>query len=285
MEKRELLGKVEKLIKEQTLPKEVKKLIEETYLEYHDAYYIFLKNIQLTVVDSEAQMELNELISSTNRDYEDDIESSKQIENASYAMKIEEMLENIKMVINNMVEERKTDANGISRLSVTSNEEEQTEEGKESKQVARDYRTIKEHTKTNLVNNQCANDIKESGVSEIHSSKEELLTKIALTKKLNTEQIREFKNNFIKFIELIENKAKLKLPLEIRNILDGQDLAIANQIIKIYEQYRKEESLSNREQFVSDLQKKVDENQAIQKAEKISEEQIQDKKLPNDVIK
>ena len=67
MEKRELLGKVEKLIKEQTLPKEVKKLIEETYLEYHDAYYIFLKNIQLTVVDSEAQMELNELISSTNR--------------------------------------------------------------------------------------------------------------------------------------------------------------------------------------------------------------------------
>ena len=47
MEKKELLGKIEKLIKEQKLPAEIKDIVNEIYLDYYDSYKRFVSNVQI----------------------------------------------------------------------------------------------------------------------------------------------------------------------------------------------------------------------------------------------
>lgn len=242
MEIKDLLERIEKLVNNQKMPQEIKKLVDEIYINYNSAYKRFLANIQLTIQNNEIyKIQLEDIISYTNKDYENDIETSYEIEQASYLIKLEYMLDNIKNVINNIIKNK--------------------EIAKESTEKQKDDEIIKKSAIIDVENSRCAQQIKESIISEIESSKD------ALIMKLSNIELNSNKDEFLMEIEVIKNKVIEKLMPKIKEILDTQDSQVADDIIDIYNQFIEEKELVGREKFVSDIHVEVDINQFGRKIE------------------
>lgn len=282
MKEQELLGKIEKIIKEQPLPEEIKKSVNEIYLDYHDAYHRLLSNIgRIVEKDEKLRTELNNIVSYTNKDYEEDKNASFEIEETSYFIKLEKLAENVRSVMNNIMS-NKQNSNKETLPPILDIEEETSKERKT--QLEQDE-TIQKYAKTDLENKECAKQITASVLSEIDSSKEALIMKLSNIKNASSEEeIRYRQGEFLKEIELIKNKAKLKLPLEIEEILRVQEDIISNRIVDIYDQYREDEkNLNSREKFATTLHAQVDEEEAMKKLQEKGDYEIPS--LPGDIIK
>lgn len=279
MEEQELLKKIQMIIKKQKVSKEVKKAVDKIYREYQDSYRKLLSNLEQAMgKNSKYLTELNQIASYMKQDYEGDYEMSIEIEDTSYAMKVDSMLEKVTNAINSILNSE----NSSQKLGAIIDVEELTEEEKERRDRLEKEKIIRESTKSTIANKNCAKEIVESIIVEIDSSKDSIMLKVSSNMK-NAPNIDYIKMSQLKFkeeIEVIKKEAREKLEQQIKEALDAQDNEIANEIIDSYSKYKEiRKPLTKREKFASDLQVKVNSKEAIQRVQEAKKQEKQEEKL------
>lgn len=286
MEKQELLKKIERVIEQQTLPKEVKEAIDKVYIDYNDAYRSLLSKIEQAIGTDEKQItELNHIASYMKKDYEEEKAVSNEIEQISYSIRVEKMLDQVINALKNILHNEPIEDNKQSLLPILDVEEKSSSEKQKEE--------IKKRAEVTLENKKCAKEIVESVLSEINSSKATLLKKLSNIEKTtsNKEWMQTSQAKFKAEIEAINQKAKTILIPQIEEILNAQDSIIGNQILDLYEEYQKEDKgLTQREKFASTLRAEVnpeevirkieEERRTVEKQEELTEEEV----LPGDVL-
>lgn len=257
-EGRIIIEKIRSYINEQKIPPRVKKLIEDIYRDYEDAYISYLSNMQRIIYNNDKlSVELNNIESYAKNDYENDIVSTNELVDMIFQSKINEIREEISNIVNEI--QMKKDN------SKTDLEEEREEE--------RNY--IKKYTSFSSRNKDYAMEFKESVVAEIESSRKLLITKIQNNipkSNENATYIEHARTVFENEVNLILSKAKLQLPTEIKNELDILDDRIINDTIRIYDnehkvlkEQQKSYSTKQREDFAAGLKRNINEEEALRK--------------------
>lgn len=247
MEKQDLLEKIRNLIKKQQLPKEIKKNIDEIYKEYYDVYQKFLSNIEGR---EKLKADLDYIKDYMNKDYEEDRDTTYEVGEISYLIKLDEMAENITTTINKIIDDR-----GI---------------------CDKHNEKIQENAKTELENKKCSQIITVSIISGIDSSKKALMMRISnIEEEKNNSAIEQSKDEFSKKIDQIINKVKLELTTNIKNALNKQDITIGEMVINLYHQYIEEnkQKSNNKEKFKASLHVEVNTAEVIEKGQKEPKEQ------------
>lgn len=257
-EGRIIIEKIRSYINEQKIPPRVKKLIEDIYRDYEDAYISYLSNMQRIIYNNDKlSVELNNIESYAKNDYENDIVSTNELVDMIFQSKINEIREEISNIVNEI--QMKKDN------SKTDLEEEREEE--------RNY--IKKYTSFSSRNKDYAMEFKESVVAEIESSRKLLITKIQNNipkSNENATYIEHARTVFENEVNLILSKAKLQLPSEIKSELDLLDDRIIGEVINIYitehEESKEQEETTltiQRDNFISELKENVNEKEALKK--------------------
>lgn len=280
MKLQNLLQNIKRLLNEDKIPKEITDIIDRIYLDYNDAYRNCLSNISHLVEENPKLMEeLSHITSYMSRDYEEDIECNREIEEIAYCSKKEKNYEDIQIVIRNLVAQRgdKNRADGESLRAIIDVDE--IEEDEESK-------TIQRNVNNDVINTEFCREIKGSILSEIDSSRKILISKLFnISKQVDVTYV---KDKFSNEVEIIKNSIQDKLFISVKESLNEHDIDIANKIYSLYIQYIKENenevALSTREKFVRGLQFKVDEQKAVKEQIRL-ENNIKLKSLDEDVIK
>lgn len=287
MEKQELLKKIEMVIKKQTLSKEVKEAVNKTYIEYQDAYRALLSNIERAIGNEQKYLtELNHIVDYMKYDCEEDREMSIEMGNASYAIKIDAMLENVINGMNTILS-REEREKSYPKLEAIIDTEELTEEEKARRDEQEKEESIRKSVTTTVSNVYCAKEIVGSIISEVGSSKDSLMRKVSTSMKNapNIDYIKFSQEEFKKEIETIVKEAKEKLTVQIKEALDAQDSSIANEIIAIYNQYKEtSKELTQREKFSATLQAKVNPEEAIRKIQETTQEKETTRGLSGNII-
>lgn len=276
MEERELLKKIEKVVAV-PLPKEITKIINEIYSNYNDAYRNLLSKVEQAIGNDEKLMiELNHIASYMKKDFEEEKMVSEEIEQMSYSIRIERMVDKVTSSIQNMLKEEQKQKDKPILAPILDVEEKDSYQKQTQEQ-------IEKATQVTVENRKCAKEIIESTLSEINSSQKTLLVKLSAIEKrlLDKSWMQHSQKKFREEIEMINKEAKTKAIPQIEQILDGQSQIMANQILDLYEQYQTEEKpLTGREKFSNMLHVEVNPQEAIKKLEE-EEEKKQQENMPN----
>ena len=249
MEERQIIEKIRRYLDGQNLPKEVNEIVENIYLDYEDAYKKYLASIGRIVENNqELSVMLNNILSYAKRDYEEDKYSTKELKELAFEEKSKKMKDDDS---NKAEEQEKEDI------------------------------SLKRQMKFQRENKECVEEIRESVVSEIQSSKKSLIMKIEvnIAKGIREKAYIEYaKQAFENEVNLILNKAKLELPTIAKEKMDLFDEKIVADIIEICRNERsieieKEHYIeTQRGKFVGKLKAEINENVAIRN---IEEKQIE----------
>lgn len=289
MKEKYVIENIRTCISKQKLPQEIKKVIDDTYLDYGYAYRLYLSNIERAIGNNEMILEeLSHIASWSKREYQEDIEITKEISEMNFESKINIMQEETTLIIRNMLKQEKNENYLVGLQPILDIEE--TNEYEEGDNIRNGMDFTKE-------NKQCAEQIKESITSEIHSSKKNLIAKVTRViphNKDNFEYINYATRAFENEISIILNKAKMQIPTVIEYELDLLDNKIIEDVIKIYKSQHEidkkqgEDTLEiKRKKFVDNLRENVDEEEAIRKISKEREKNKEidlGKDLPGNVI-
>lgn len=239
MERQELLKKIRELIKKQRLPKEIKKVVDKVYNEYHDTHNELLSQIKQLVGDNKkAIADLNSIQKYMNKDDEENKNTSYEVEEVCYFLKMEILLADIENRINNML-------NG------------------------REERKEKEEEETDTENKKCTQMIVISIISEISSSKKALLMRLSnVTGLKDRSDIKQKIDKFSEKINHMLNTTKLELTPKIKQILDKEEIEIEKAVFDLYHQYKKIKGTNSKEKFVDSLHVEVKQQEAIEKLKK-----------------
>lgn len=252
MERQELLKKIRELIKKQRLPKEIKKMVDKVYKEYHNTHNELLSQIKQLVGDNKkAIADLNYIQNYINKEDEENKGTSYEVEEVSYFLKMEMLLADIEKRISNMLngrEERK--------------EKEEEEEEKEE---------------IDTENKKCTKMIVITIISEISSSKKALLMRLSNVKGLkDRSDIKQKIDEFSEKINNMLNTTKLELTPKIEQILETEEIEIRKAVFDLYHQYKKINEPNNKEKkekFVASLHVEVKQQEAIERLPKEQEKE------------
>lgn len=244
MERQELLKKVRELIKKQRLPKEIKKMVDKVYKEYHNAHSELLSQIKQLVGDNKkAIADLNYIQNYINKEDEENKGTSYEVEEVSYFLKMEMLLADIEKRISNMLNGRE--------------EREEKEE---------------EEEETDTENKKCTKMIVISIISEISSSKKALLMRLSNVEGLkDRSDIKQKIDEFSEKINNMLNTTKLELAPKIEQILETEEIEIRKTVFDLYHQYKKINEPNNKEKkekFVDSLHVEVKQQEAIERLPK-----------------
>lgn len=286
MENRQLIKNIIKYINEQRISQEIKNVIRDTYIDYEDAYKRYLSNLEKEIGnDSKLLFELDNIASYAKREYEGDKASTKEIDDMFFEAKIDNMKEHILATMRNMLEneEHTETSKGLKPIL-------DTEEEKDDSQFIRKCINFSKD------NRDYALQIKESVVFEIETSKKNIISKVTKNipqKEINLEYINYATRAFENEVNIILNKAKIKVPTTIKEELDSLDDKIVSDIIDMYtnEMHGKNNEKEQREEFIADLKVKVDEGEAVKKVleeqkklKMLEKDEKQEENLPDNVI-
>lgn len=286
MEKRELLKKIERVL-QQPLPEEIRKAVNEIYINYNDAYRSLLSKVERAIGNDEKLMtELNHIASYMKKDYEEEQQVSNELEEMSYSIRIERMLDNVIGSVKRGLDEEQIENSKQELGAIIDVEESENPEERKKEEIERCMQGT-------LENKKCAKEIVESVLLEINSSQKMLLLKLStIEKKLPDKAwMQSSQKKFKEEIETISKEAKTNTTIKIEQILNGQNKIMANQILELYEQYQKEgKQLTGREKFVTALHVDVNPQEAVKKVEEerrtieMQKEKIQNEELPGNAI-
>lgn len=244
MKRQELLKKIRDLINKQRLPKDIQKMVEKVYKEYHNTHNELLSQIkQLVRDDKKVVADLNYIQNYMNKDDEENKNTSYEVEEVSYFLKMEVLLADIENRINNMLNGR---------------EERKEEEGEEE-----------EEKEIDTENKKCTQMIVLSIISEISSSKKALLVRLSNVKGLkDRSDIKQKIDEFSEKINNMLNTTELELTPKIRQILEKEEIEIKKEVFDLYHQYKKVNQPNNKEKFVASLHVEVKQQEAIERLPK-----------------
>ncbi len=277
MEKIELLKKIEKIITE-PLPNEITKIVNGIYCDYNTAYRSLLSKVEQAIGNDEKLMiELNHIASYMKKDFEEEKAISEEIEQMSYSIRIERMVDKVIASIQNILKEEQMKKDKPILAPILDVEEEEAPEKQTQEQ-------IKKATQVTVEDGKCAKEIVESMLSEINSSQKTLLVKLSIIEKRlqDKEWIQHSQKKFKEEIEMINREAKTKAIPQIEQILNGQSQIMTNQILDLYQQYQTEgKPLTEREKFANMLHVEVNPQEAIKKVEEEEKREKQRENMPN----
>lgn len=269
MEERQIIEKIRRYLDGQNLPKEVNEIVENIYLDYEDAYKKYLASIGRIVENNqELSVMLNNILSYAKRDYEEDKYSTKELKGLAFEAKRNNMKEKISNIV-------------ISIFAAEKSKKMKDDDSNKAEEQEKEDISLKRQMKFQRENKECVEEIRESVVSEIQSSKKSLIMKIEvnIAKGIREKAYIEYaKQAFENEVNLILNKAKLELPTIAKEKMDLFDEKIVADIIEIYRNERsieieKEHYIeTQRGKFVGELKAEINENVAIRN---IEEKQIE----------
>ncbi len=265
METRQTINEVRKYINKQKMPQEIKKIVEEIYREYEYAYREYLSELERIIENSARGLEeLNNIGSYARREYEEDKATTNEMEELVFEAKINKIQEDILEKIRSESERAKNKKKLENLIPILNEGEiEQQEDGK----------FIRSDINFSRENYECALQIRESVVSEIESSKKNLIFRV--TKNIpqsgeNLDYINYAKRAFENEVDLILNKAKMQLPTKVKGELDLLDNKIVEDVINIYRKYnRNQEEIADtttqRKEFADGLKVEVNVDETMQR--------------------
>lgn len=269
MEERQIIEKIRRYLDGQNLPKEVNEIVENIYLDYEDAYKKYLASIGRIVENNqELSVMLNNILSYAKRDYEEDKYSTKELKELAFEAKRNNMKEKISNIL-------------ISIFATEKSKKMKDDDSNKAEEQEKEDISLKRQMKFQRENKECVEEIRESVVSEIQSSKKSLIMKIEVNIAKGIREkayIEHAKQVFENEVNLILNKAKLELPTIAKEKMDLFDEKIVADIIEIYRNERsveieKEHYIeTQRDKFVGKLKAETNENVAIRN---IQEKQIE----------
>lgn len=269
MEERQIIEKIRRYLDGQNLPKEVNEIVENIYLDYEDAYKKYLASIGRIVENNqELSVMLNNILSYAKRDYEEDKYSTKELKELAFEAKRNNMKEKISNIV-------------ISIFAAEKSKKMKDDDSNKAEEQEKEDISLKRQMKFQRENKECVEEIRESVVSEIQSSKKSLIMKIEvnIAKGIREKAYIEYaKQAFENEVNLILNKAKLELPTIAKEKMDLFDEKIVADIIEICRNERsieieKEHYIeTQRGKFVGKLKAEINENVAIRN---IEEKQIE----------
>lgn len=276
MEEKQLINKVRKYINEQKMPQKIKDLVKDTYIDYESAYKTYLANLEKMLEnDAGLLQELNNIVSYAKRDCEEDKAATREMEELVFEAKINNLQEEALAIIRNMAEQEKK-----KKSLETSKPDLDAEKEKEENES----QTIRKGLNFSKENRECALQIKESVIAEIESSKRNLISKVTRNIPQNSgnlDYINYTKKSFENEVTLILSRAKMQLPITIKDEFDLLDEKIIEDIIKIYmEMHRSQEDnmsmAMQREKFATELRAKVDSNETVEILKKEKDEKLKE---------
>lgn len=263
-----LLRNVQKIFNEEKTAKEITQLINRIYRDYNDSYRNCLSNVG-RIVDGNPKLmeELNNIAVYMKKDYEEDLENIKEIEEISFCDKKDKMLEHMEIVIVNLINQRNSANKHNETLQPILDVDEIKTEESEEREI------IQNNINNHIINAEFCKRVVGSILSEIDSSKKSLISKLSGIK--TQVDIDYAKNIFISEVDLIEDRIRSEFNYQIKDLINAQDICIANKIYSLYAEYIQQneidKGLSQRAKFLEDLHVEVNEMQAIKKADEPKE--------------